>query len=370
MFTTRQGLVYPVYLAKRRSEWRVSSSNMTVSGWVRQIIAVLAVIYLATSSNSKGDASASGRLHTQGVVNLIALGDGAGDTPERAKVAATMNRYSAESTEPIDGAVFLGDIFGMKLTGQDDPAIGKLFEKAYDLKRMPFPFYCALGNHDYEYGKQPMELGYAASHPESRFKMPSSYYRIDLPQDHPVLTLLMLDSNKQAMSERLWADQTKWIESELSKPRGTWTVCCAHHTMFSNGAHGDNGVLQTSWGEIFKNQHVDFYLCGHDHTMQHLEIADWPMSFVISGGAGGGRRQMLRDNRGPFSKSTLGFAHLRFDAESVTVQLMDENGDVIHAFTRDRQGRVQTISNTASDPATKHPLRVIQGVDGQPAGVK
>ena len=79
---------------------------------------------------------------------------------------------------------------------------------------------------------------------------------------------------------------------------------------------------------------------------------------------------MLRDNRGPFSKSTLGFAHLRFDSESVSCQLMDENGDVLHAFTRDRQGKVQTVSNTKSDPATQHPLRVIQGVGPVTTGVK
>ena len=59
-------------------------------------------------------------------------------------------------------------------------------------------------------------------------------------------------------------------------------MCCAHHTMLSNGVHGDNGVLQKEWGALFKKYKVDFYLCGHDHDVQHLEVKDWPMSFVLA----------------------------------------------------------------------------------------
>src|SRR5207237_9751179 len=90
---------------------------------------------------------------------------------------------------------------------------------------------------------------------------------------------------------------------------------------------------------------------------------DWPVSFVVSGGGGGGRREMLRDNRGPFSRSTLGFAHLRFDDQTATIRLLNERGVEMHAFTRAREGTRRPLSNSPSDPATKHPLRVIVGLD-------
>jgi hypothetical protein len=133
--------------------------------------------------------------------------------------------------------------------------------------------------------------------------------------------------------------------------------------MFSNGAHGDNGVLQKDWGTIFKDYHVDFYLCGHDHTLQHLDITGWPVTFVVSGGGAAGRRPMLRDNRGPFSVSQIGFTYFHFTPTLATVRLIGGSGKLLHEFTRDPAGKVTTTVNTASDKATGHQLKIIQGFD-------
>ncbi len=295
-------------------------------------------------------------------VNLLAIGDMAGDTPERAAVTKAVTESIAASGKHFDAAIVLGDVFNMKLTGPDDLHIQRLFEKAYDPQVLNFPFYIAYGNHDYEYGKAPIEWEYSRQHPESRFKLPAPYYRINLPDKNPLVTMLVLDSNQQALDETRWQEEIDWIDAELSKPRGAWTICCAHHPFFSNGAHGDNGVLQTQWGELFKKHHVDFYISGHDHTMQHLEVPGWPISFVISGGGGGGRRQMLRDNRGPFSRSTLGFATFQFQPDVATVWLFDENKNLMHSFTRTRAGHVEVEQNTPSDKATTRPLRTIVGL--------
>ena len=302
-------------------------------------------------------------------VNLLALGDPAGNTPARASITQELNIYAGAAKQPFDGILLLGDIFNMKLTGPNDPLIQTLFEDAYDPIRMNFPFYVALGNHDYEQGKAPFEMAYAKLHPQSRWKLPGDYYRVEFPEKDPLVTVLMLNSNLQplALTPEQWQAEMAWLEQELAKPHAPWLVCAAHHTMFSNGSHGDNGVLQQQWGTLFKKYHVDFYVCGHDHTMQHLEIPDWPISFVVSGGGGGGRRMMLRDNRGPFSRSTLGFADLHFDADTASVKLLDENGEILHSFTRDRaSGKVTTLLNSPSDKATTQPLRTIQGLPEKP----
>src|SRR5205814_1802606 len=97
------------------------------------------------------------------------------------------------------------------------------------------------------------EMDYARLHAESRFKLPAKWYRVELPAGAPLITILMLDSNKPLMGDVQWREQLSWLEQELSKPKvAPWTICCAHHTMFSNGGHGDNGVLMTQWGELFK----------------------------------------------------------------------------------------------------------------------
>lgn len=303
-------------------------------------------------------------LRVTAAVNFFAWGDWGFDGNDRQTVADTMAKYARTLPEKPDCALLLGDNFRVKLKNADDPMFKKLFEKTYDKKILDFPFYAALGNHDYEQNKTSIELSYAKSHPGTRWHMPAKWYRLDLPQDKPLVTILMLDSDQQAMSPDEWSAEAQWIESQLQSPRAPWTICAAHHTIFSNGAHGDNGVLQTEWGPLFKKYHVDFYACGHDHSLQHLEIPNWPISFVIAGGGGAGRKPMLRDLRGPFSKAEMGFAHFSFDADSATVRFLDgTTGHVVHAFTRDHAGKVTVLSNTPSDRATTKPLRVIQGID-------
>jgi tartrate-resistant acid phosphatase type 5 len=295
-------------------------------------------------------------------LRLFALGDWGLNSPHRQAVGNAMAERA--TTVKPDAALLLGDNFYVKLTGIDDPQIQSFFERTYDKKKLDIPFYAIFGNHDYREHNDGIELAYAARG-DTRMKIPSRWYRLDLPQDKPIATIFMLDSDQPVLAAGQWDEQLKWLAAELAKPHAPWLICAAHHDIFGNGNHGDNGVLMTSWGPLFKQYHVDFYLCGHEHTLQHLEIDGWPMSFVIAGGGGAGTKPMLRDNRGPFSRAVTGFADLAFTPDLATVRLVDETGKTLHAFTRDRDGKVTVTDNTPSDKATTQPLRVIQGIDGK-----
>lgn len=296
-------------------------------------------------------------------LRLFVLGDWGIKSPHRQAVGDAMAERAA--TFKPDASLLLGDNFYVKLTGVDDPQIQSFFERTYDKQKLDIPFYAVFGNHDYREHNDGIELAYSARR-DTRLKIPSRWYRLDLPQDKPIATILMLDSDQPVLGSQ-WDEQLRWLAAELAKPHAPWLICAAHHDIFGNGNHGDNGVLMTSWGPLFKKYHVDFYLCGHEHTLQHLEIDGWPMSFVIAGAGGAGTKPMLRDNRGPFSRSVTGFADLAFTPEQAAVRLIDEAGKTLHAFTRDRDGKVTVTENTPSDKATTHPLRVIQGIDGKKA---
>ncbi|MDB5172092.1 MAG: metallophosphoesterase [Phycisphaerales bacterium] len=299
-------------------------------------------------------------------VNLVAFGDWGFGTADQQAVADAIAAY-AKDRPRFDAALLLGDNFRVTLEDTDDPNFQTVFEKMYDRKRLNFPFYACFGNHDYEKDRFKVELDYARLHPQSRWKVPSRWYRIDMPTTkEPLVTVLMLDSNKPMMTGADWDAQIAWMKQELDKPRARWTVCCAHHTLFSNGAHGDNGVLQSQWGEIFKDHKVDFYLCGHDHTLQHLEIEGWPTTFIVSGGGGARRRSLLRDNRGPYSRSDTGFAALRFTESAATVSLIDSHDKLLHVFERSTDGTIRILATSPSDKATEHPLKVIAGFDEDP----
>src|ERR1041384_6541348 len=172
-------------------------------------------------------------------VNLLCFGDwGQNSSTAQRATALRMAVYAAKSDVRFDAALLLGDNFYGKMPrGVSDPRWRTEFEEMYSAQMLPMPFYVALGNHDYEPGKAAAELAYAKQHPDSRWKMPAKWYRVELPADHPVVSVLVLDSNYADLLGA-WKTELTWMESELAKPRpGTWVIATAHHPLFSNGQH-------------------------------------------------------------------------------------------------------------------------------------
>jgi 3',5'-cyclic AMP phosphodiesterase CpdA len=300
-------------------------------------------------------------------VNILSMGDIAQVGPGQARVAAALERHVRASPRSYDALFTAGDNFYMKLTGVDDPKWGTLFEEMYDAAVLNFPFYVALGNHDYdkiEGGdfsfKWQIEMAYAQANPQSRWKLPVKWYRVELPagDDEPLVSVLVLDSYKTALGDAVWAEQMAWLEEELARPRKSkWIVAVAHHPLFSNGDHGDNGVIQREFGALFERHGLDLYICGHDHDLQHLEMPGRRTSFMLVGGGGASTRPMRNDLRGPFSRSLQGFADLNFTPDRVIVRYIGVDGGVAHAFERTRGGKVKVLETTGSDRAVPRKVK-------------
>src|SRR5687768_17099167 len=153
-------------------------------------------------------------------VNILSMGDIAQVGPAQARVAAALERHVAASGRPYDGLFTAGDNFYMRLTGVDDAKWRTLFEEMYNPAVLNFPFYVALGNHDYdkieggEFSfKWQSEMTYATANPQSRWKLPAKWYRVELPAagGKPLVSVLVLDSYKTAMGETAWAAQMGWL---------------------------------------------------------------------------------------------------------------------------------------------------------------
>jgi hypothetical protein len=290
-------------------------------------------------------------------VNLLAMGDWGRNDANQRSVAAALNGYVKSSHRAFNGMLLAGDNFYVPLENVNDPKWQTMFEQLYDPAIMNFPFYPALGNHDYQHNNYLTEQAYSKANPASRWKFPSRWYRVDFPQDHPLVTVLMLDSNMPLMGDKAWAQERAWIRAELEKPRtATWLICSAHHPFFSNG---DNGVLRGAWGPIFEKAKVDFFVAGHEHDLQHLEIPGWRQSFVMVGGGGATTRPMRVDRRGPFSKAAYGFASMRFTPQLATIDLIARQGSVLHEFTRTPDGKVTVTQSEPSDVAIPRTIRSI-----------
>ena len=290
-------------------------------------------------------------------LSLVAFGDWGSGSADQKQVAESIASLAEHLEPPLDGMLLLGDNFYMDLAeGADSPEWQTVFEQVYDRRRLPFPFYVALGNHDYDTAaKAQAELDYARWHPDSRWKLPARWYRLELPAGKPLVTLLMLDSNYRDMPKLQWMEELDWLKDELAKPRTTpWLVCCAHHPLFNNGPHGDDGPLTKDWGPLFQQYHVNLYLTGHDHDLQHLEVAGWDTSFVISGGGGDALYKVANSGtRFKFGASTHGFTLLRFTPEALLVTLCDASGNRLHQFVK-KPGTTNSHAAGASESSSKN----------------
>jgi tartrate-resistant acid phosphatase type 5 len=304
-------------------------------------------------------------------INLIAVGDFGNGKPTQKTDAETMATYVAKTGIQFNAALTVGDNFYVHMKDVNDWQFQSVFEDMYDARRLNFQWFATAGNHDFEKadnGKAKIELEreYSALHPDSRWKCLARWYRVDFPQgaQKPLVTALMLDSSMPRMTPAEWEAQKKWIGEQLADSDATWKIACAHHPFFSNGSHGDNGVLQLEWGPIFKKGGLDMYIGGHDHDLQHLELPGWPISFVQAGGGGQGITDMRRDVRGPFSRKMYGFTHLQFFPDRAVVRYIGSPaGKIIHEFERQKAtGAVTIISSTPRDKATTKPLKALIGV--------
>jgi hypothetical protein len=230
----------------------------------------------------------------------------------------------------------------------------------YPKKVFDCPAYAIPGNHDYQtmpMSKVAAELEYAKAG-GTRWTMPSLWYRFEFPAKKPLMTVIALDSNMPhedgrpnkgadfTLTRAQQADQLAWLAAELEKPRTTpFTIAMGHHPIFSNGPHGDHKMLVRDWEPLLRKHKVHMYFAGHDHDMQHLEFEGHPTSFVLSGGGGADLYKLKIDaaDRGPMAEKVYGFSDLEVTPQMLTLRHLDENGRLIHSFTKKVDGTVGVV---------------------------
>jgi tartrate-resistant acid phosphatase type 5 len=290
----------------------------------------------------------------QATLSFIVTGD-AGSTHSQLRrgMLAVMERM------PIDAILLVGDNFypcGVNSTGDAQwTKITQHFGPTH------LPVYAVLGNHDY--GDQQQRGGtdyWTCGHPDpqaevaatgkiARWHMPARNYALH----SPIADFVMIDSQPVALDFPKGyagslgaADENAWIARALANMHAHWHIVVGHHTIFSSGMHGrTNNATQTRVRELlplFRQNHVDLYICGHDHDMELLgELHRGPRSdplFLVSG-AGSGTDEM-RPRRATVKEPptiypqfpatvVMGFAVLQIDATHLTVTFFDHDGKLI-----------------------------------------
>jgi tartrate-resistant acid phosphatase type 5 len=295
---------------------------------------------------------------------LLVLGDWGYENPAaQAQVAAGLRAYSKQHSVHPQALFMLGDNwYGELAGGAGCTRWQTAFEEMYPASDFPCPAYAVLGNHDYQRwpeSKVDAELEYARSGrnggASTRWTMPSRWYRFEFPAKNPLVTFLALDSNTPkethgrdfTLTPEQHAEQLAWFEGELKRPRNTpFQGVIAHHPVYSDGPHGDHPVLIRDWDPLFRKYHVDLYMAGHDHDLQHLEFEGHPTSHFLSGGGGADLYSLKIEpaQRGPYGQKVYGFSHISVTAQLMTLRHLDQNGNTLHAFTRTPEGKVNILS--------------------------
>jgi tartrate-resistant acid phosphatase type 5 len=295
--------------------------------------------------------------------DLLLLGDWGYDDPQaQIEVAAGLRAYAKKQSVHPQALLMLGDNwYGELAGGVASPRWKTQFEDLYPASDFPCPVYAVLGNHDYQRwpdSKVDAELAYARSG-QSRWTMPSRWYRFEFPSKDPLVTFLALDSNMPhahakekngrdfTLTPEQQAEQLAWLEVELKRPRTTpFLAVIAHHPVYSDGPHGDHPVLIQDWDPLFRKYRVDLYMAGHDHDLQHLEFDGHPTSFFLSGGGGADLYTLKVDpaQRGPYAQKVYGFSHISVSKNLMSLRHLGQDGATLHAFTRTPQGKVTILS--------------------------
>jgi tartrate-resistant acid phosphatase type 5 len=291
----------------------------------------------------------------KGGIHVLAFGDFGTANDKQRQVAQQMHTFAGKLGAPLSGVLALGDNFYGHLTPE---TIKPRFEDIYSKEHLDCPFYATLGNHDYgpSYdskqgrAKADMQLAYATENPNSRWKMPAKWYSYELgPADHPLVKVISLDGNyfEGGLTPQEKIAQRRWLEAEMEKPlRAKWLWMVSHYPLVSDSKvarEKERANLLGEWDRYLKDKDVSLYLAGHDHNLQHLRVEGLTPDFIVSGGGGAGRYDVNPSDRG-FSMQTRGFNHIHVTEDKLTVQFINPDGKLLHAFERDRKGASKLIA--------------------------
>ncbi len=275
-------------------------------------------------------------------LRFVVLGDGGTGDEAQKKVAQAMARICAE--RGCEFALYLGDnIYDDGVSGVDDEQFLLKFEEPY--AALDFPFYVALGNHDYgssgtnifpEDAKSTAQVEYTAH--SAKWTMPHYYYTFE----HGQAAFFALDTNAIVMDQfRGLNEQQTWLDQEMVKSQTAWKIVFGHHPYVSNGGHGNAGEYGYPFGfelhsgatlKALVDESVcgkaDLFFAGHDHHREWLEPT-CGTTFIVSGAAA--KLRAVGDTGSPSfwaDDQKRGFLWVELDGDVMTGVFFDDEAQI------------------------------------------
>lgn len=267
-----------------------------------------------------------------GFSEVCVVGDTGTGEKEQFQVAQAM--YNARCKTIIH----TGDViyeFGVK-SESDRQWLSKFEDPFSVLIEDGAEFYMSLGNHDYAAGSseklKKVHVAYAQKN--SFYKFPDLYYKFKVGS----VCFWSLDSN------RVTDEQLSFLERTMTSEKNCdWKVAFGHHPIYSSGKHGNakpKSHLKTKI-EPLLIKHTEIYFAGHDHNL--ADEGSFPNSLgyrQIISGAGAKLRSVkkCKETGCAYVESKLGFVKAYFKKDSVVMDFLDINLNVLNTTTVNKKG--------------------------------
>jgi tartrate-resistant acid phosphatase type 5 len=307
----------------------------------RSIVYFIVIIFIIVSCRQ--GRSLSGNKKNNGETHFFVLGDwGKRGKQDQQKVANQM--MLLEQTVKPAAIITTGDNFYPSgVTSITDSNWFASYTNVYKRLVHDYNWLAVLGNHDYMDAADP-EAQIAYHQVNARWNMDHQYYtRVFKISKNRTVRFVFVDTTPfelksyrgemPSVTKQDTLLQLKWMDSVLASSRETWKIVVGHHPVYSTGGHNYTDELFANFLPLLEKHHVQVYIAGHDHDLQHQRPAGSTIDYFVSGGGSESRSGRSDDNT-KFYRSSSGFADFYFSNDSLHMKFIDAAGEVLYRYSR------------------------------------
>lgn len=228
----------------------------------------------------------------------------------------------------------------------NDPLWMTNYELIYSHPELMVNWYPVCGNHEYRGNTQAI-VDY--SDVSRRWVMPDRYYTQVFKDGNATVRVIFLDTtpliDKYHKKSATYPDasrqdvdaQLKWLDKTLSDASENWIVVVGHHPIYAytDKEDSERADMQKRVDTILRKHKVDMYVCGHIHNFQHIRKPGSSIDYVVNSSGSLSREPQEIDGT-VFCSGLPGFSLLSATPTNLSLQMVDNNGNIIHTVSRDK----------------------------------
>jgi tartrate-resistant acid phosphatase type 5 len=279
-------------------------------------------------------------------LNFIAFGDWGRNGEYYQKEVAQQMGAAAKDIEAAFFIVAGDNFYPNGVASIYDDHWASSFNDIYTANSLHNDWWVVLGNHDYR-GNVDAQMGYA--HISRRWRMPARYYAqtMSIAGDTTQQVLLLaLDTcpfiqcyyedevYKDGVTGQDTAAQIEWLEQQLQNIADTvkWVVVVGHHPAYTGGKRFETEEtldIRNQFKPIFDKYGVDFFISGHEHSLQYIK-PEGQTHYLVTGAGSEATATILYPETGRFAAETGGFMAFSLTPDKALLQIIDYKGVIMY----------------------------------------